>query len=189
MMMKACPKVGCVWREYCLHSVDHNKLPHCDIESNFCPACKPVRQKPEKVKPKYRYKIVLAGWPGVKTTTTTICAGCGVKYGLHDAFSLECPDGSGVFSKRVRVKIEPKQTKKGGSMAQNRYVIKQEPEPVKPKLVELEQHDIGVDIKVDGKYVLNINNDGNIYRYSTASGTGLKTYSSGRVRIKGMRDC
>lgn len=74
-------------------------------------------------------------------------------------------------------------------MAQNRYVIKQEPEPVKPKLVELEQHDIGVDIKVDGKYVLNINNDGNIYRYSTASGTGLKTYSSGRVRIKGMRDC
>jgi len=250
MMMKACPKVGCVWREYCLHSVDHNKLPHCDIESNFCPACKPVRQKPEKVKPKYRYKIVpaylvdgekkhhlicakcrkqygehygynascnqgdttgkrgvfskrvrvkvepkyrykivLAGWPGVKTTTTTICAGCGVKYGLHDAFSLECPDGSGVFSKRVRVKIEPKQNKKGGSVAQNRYVIKQEPEPVKPKVVELYQADNGVDIKVGDKYVLAICNDGYVYRCAAASGTGLKTYPDGSVRIKGMRNC
>ena len=188
MMMKACPKVGCVWREYCLHSVDHNKLPHCDIESNFCPACKPVRQKPEKVKPKYRYKIVPAYLVDGEKKHHLICAKCRKQYGEHYGYNASCNQGDttgkrGVFSKRVRVKIEPKQNKKGGSVAQNRYVIKQEPEPVKPKVVELYQADNGVDIKVGDKYVLAICNDGYVYRCAAASGTGLKTYPDGSVRI------
>jgi len=106
----------------------------------------------------------------------------------YDEMFLCCPVCQPV--EQEPKKVEQKQTKKGGSMAQNRYVIKQEPEPVKPKLVELEESSRGVNVLVEGYVVFELLNDGSIYRAENVcpDQTGLPVDDKGRVRIKGMRN-
>jgi len=52
---------------------------------------------------KYKYVNIPRAWPD---DNGVICSRCGARFGYH--FGLTCPDKKGVFSKRVRRRVEDK---------------------------------------------------------------------------------